>query len=80
MNAVVTTAADRAEQAGAVIAHDCLNEMLTAQGQVLHARILHNALLELGRLKHTKRATGGFTVCMVSVIEQGLESLQKVHE
>ena len=65
-------AGDRAEEDGAAIARDCLNEMLNADGQALRIRILQNAILEMGRLQHPKRAAGGFSVVMAPVIELGL--------
>ncbi len=80
MIAIKITAGDRAEQAGAAIASDCLNEMLTADSQGMRITILQNAMLELGRLKHQQRAVGGFVACMVPVIELGLANLPQAEE
>ena len=57
------TAADCAEQAGGLLAHNVLNEMLAA---------LHKALLDLQRLPYPDRAAGGFAVSLVAVLERGI--------
>lgn len=75
-----TTAGDRAEQAGATIALDCLDPMLNADSQGMRVTILKSAMLELGKLKHQQRAVGGFVACMVPVIELGLANLPQAEE
>lgn len=66
--------ADLAEQAGAALAINCLNDILNSPSQAVSVTALQNALLDLQRLPHQERAAGGFAVAMVNSIEQGLDA------
>jgi hypothetical protein len=66
------TAADCAEQAGGLLAHNALNDMLAAPSQAVSVAALHKALLDLQRLPHPDRAAGGFAVNLVAVLERGI--------
>jgi hypothetical protein len=74
------TAGDCAEQAGNLIATNCLNDILNAPSQAVRGAALHTALLDLQRLPHGKRAAAGFAVALVNPIEIGLQHLPKVSE
>ncbi len=71
------TAGDCAEQAGAVIAQNVLDDILNAPSQAVRGAVLHAALLDLQRLTHPKRAAAGFSVGIVNVLEIGLQHLPK---
>lgn len=68
------TAADCAEQAGHAIGANCLDAILASQTQAVAVTVLQAALVDLQKLPHPDRATAGFAVALVSVIEQGLEA------
>lgn len=70
--AIANDAENRAEQAGGGIGIDCLNAMLAAKTQGERMRAIQSALIDLQRLPHPKRATGGFSVALVNVLERGL--------
>lgn len=72
------TAADCAEQAGGLIATNCLNDILNAPSQAESMATLQTALIDLQRLPHPKRAAGGFAVALLPVLEVGLKNLPKV--
>lgn len=74
------TAGDSAEQAGALIAKNVLDDILNATSQAVRGVALHAALLDLQRLTHPKRAAAGFAVMLVNVLEVGLKNLPKVAE
>jgi len=71
------TAGDCAEQAGALIAQNVLDDILNAPSQAVRGAALHAALLDLQRLTHPKRAAAGFAVMLVNVLEIGLQHLPK---
>jgi len=58
--------------AGSALAVNCIDALLAGHTQAERSKTLTNALLDLQRLPHSKRAAGGFAVALVSVIEQGL--------
>ena len=72
MSRVTYTAADCAEQAGHLIASNCLNDMLEAPSQSVSLVALQTALLDLQLLPHPKRAAGGFAVALVAFLERGI--------
>ena len=71
-------AGDYEEAFGAEIAQVCLDGMLAVNNQGARMELLQEALLHLRTRKHPKRASGGFSVVMVGVIEVGLKNLPKV--
>ena len=68
------TAADCAEQAGHAIGVNCLDAILAGCSQAEAVTVLQAALVALQTLDHQDRATAGFAVALVSVIEQGLDA------
>jgi|GEM_PF-2104576 len=70
------TEGDCAEQAGHVIASNCLDAILAGYSQADAVIQLTKALTALQALDHS-RATAGFAVALVSVIEQGLDAAGK---
>lgn len=72
LNAIVNDAGNLAEQAGAGIGLDLLNAILAADTQGERIRAIQSAVLELQRLAHPERATAGFAVSLVNVLERGL--------
>ncbi len=78
MSRITYTAADRAEQAGHTIGANCLDAIFAGRSQANAVTVLQAALIGLQKLPHQKRATAGFAVALVSVIEQGLQHLPKV--
>ena len=73
--AIIYTPAQLAEHHGAQIAHDALEAMLAAPDQGKRMTILRKAIIAVSKTKHPKEAAGGFAVCMVNVIERGLEAI-----
>lgn len=71
------TVGDCAEQAGNAIAADCLDAMLGAKTQADRCAILHTALVDLAKMPHHDRASGGFAVGLVNVLSVGLENLPR---
>ena len=74
--AIVYTPAELAEHHGAQLAHDALDAMLAAPDQGKRMTILRKAITAVSETKHPKQAAGGFAVCMVNVIEHGLEAIR----
>ena len=72
MSRITFTASDCAEQAGSLIAHNCLNDILNAPSQAVSTAALKTALLDLQRLSHPERAAAGFAVALVAVLEHGI--------
>lgn len=70
------TPAQLAEHHGGQLAHDALNAMLAAPDQGKRMTILRKAINALRKTTHPKQAAGGFAVCMVNVIERGLEAIK----
>ncbi len=62
---------DCAAQAGAVIADNCLNDMLDLDNQTDRANLLAAALVDLATLKHPEHAAAGFAGALVAVINPG---------
>ena len=54
---------------------DALDAMLAAPDQGKRMTILRKAINAVSETKHPKQAAGGFAVCMVNVIERGLEAI-----
>ena len=73
--AIAHTPAELAEHHGGQLAHDALNDMLAATDQGKRMTILRKAINAVSKTKHSKQAAGGFAVCMVNVIERGLEAI-----
>ena len=73
--AIAYTSAQLAEHHGGQIAHDALEDMLAAPNQGKRMTILRKAISAVSKTKHPKQAAGGFAVCMVNVIERGLEAI-----
>jgi len=71
MTRITYTASDCAEQAGYAIGANCLDEILVGHTQADTLIQLTKALTALQALDNP-RATDGFAVALVSVIEQGL--------
>lgn len=71
------TVGDTAEQAGHALGAYCLDGILASRTQADALIQLTEALTALQALDHP-RATGGFTVALVNVIEVGLQHLPKV--
>ena len=71
------TVGDTAEQAGHALGAYCLDGILASHTQADALIQLTEALTALQALDHP-RATGGFTVALVNVIEVGLQHLPKV--
>ena len=68
---------DCAEQAGHALGADCLDAILAGHSQADHCKSLTKALTALQAVDHP-RATAGFAVALVNVIEVGLQHLPKV--
>lgn len=71
------TVGDTAEQAGHALGVYCLDEILAGHTQADALIQLTEAFTALQALDHP-RATGGFAVALVNVIEVGLQHLPKV--
>lgn len=72
LDTIGNDAGNLAEQAGAGIAIDCLNAVLTGTTQAKRVRAIQSAVLDLQRLAHPRRAAAGFSVALVNVLERGL--------
>lgn len=66
-------AARCAEQAGHAIGANCLDAILAGRSQAESVTVLQAALVDLQALDHQDRATAGFAVALVAVIEKGLD-------
>ena len=72
LDTIGNDAGNLAEQAGAGIGIDCLNAVLAEATQAKRVRAIQSAVLDLQRLAHPRRATAGFSVALVNVLERGL--------
>lgn len=67
-------AQDCIEQLAGAKALDMLTQVLAADDQAERLGILHEALVELGRLPYPGAACGGFAVALVNIVELGLKA------
>lgn len=83
-NALLVLAAEQeeaftAEQAGAVMGVDLINELLAVQGQPQAEafRAIRAKLFALSKLEHFDSAAGGFAGAVVNVLEIGIANIPK---
>lgn len=75
MSTATYTPAQLDEHHGGKLALNALNAMLAAPDQGKRMTILRKAINDLSKTTHPKQAPRGFAVCMLNVIERGLEAI-----
>ena len=80
MNSTTYTTEQTAEHAGAIVAHDLVNELvqMKAMPQPFALKAIHDKIYALSKVQPFDNAASGFSVGLVNVLQIGVANLPEV--